>query len=233
MTQVFAGLIGDRLGKCQAVAFDLRALLPAGAAVRGSAVGAAARARPLHLRARRRHHRAARHGLCRRCGALRAAADGAGAFSRRADVRHDRRPSRGRHHRRPFRLAHGLRRAGRCVRICRARAGHASCAAIPGPSRRITSGVARRFYRRLPQSVRRAMGALRSGGGVHRGRHLFRRPDLCRRRPARAFRLEFFRRRSGHRSLRRRLLALCRKVQRLVARHRRARTGDRRRHRRA
>ena len=89
----------------------------------------------------------------------------------------------------------------------------------------------RRVHCRLPQAVRGAVGALRRGGGIHRGRHLFRRVHLRSGRPARAFRLELFRRRPGRRRLRRRLPALCRQRAAAGRRARRARTGARRRHR--
>ena len=63
-----------------------------------------------------------------------------------------------------------------------------------------TSGVRRRPLRRLPQPVRDALGALHPAGGVHRGRHLFRRLHLCGRRPARALRPELLHGRPGHRA---------------------------------
>ena len=50
LTQAFAGVIGDRLGKCQAVAAACALSCAAGAAVRGRAIAAAARARAPHLR---------------------------------------------------------------------------------------------------------------------------------------------------------------------------------------
>ena len=42
LTQAFAGILGDRFGKCQAVAATCAALLRAGAALRGRAIAAAA-----------------------------------------------------------------------------------------------------------------------------------------------------------------------------------------------